>query len=159
MDDQEQNSAEDQGTNANGSGGNQACAEIYAHDVWINNDGPDPILKAGQPFTMMAEVCNQGPNSSGLFKAKFVLDGGADSVELQCPNLDAGQCVWMSWPYPQGTTAGDHTFEAYFDIYHEVPCDDQSNNYTSYSPFNIADAPTSDGSDANQQAEPEQQYA
>lgn len=154
MDDQEQNNADTGGADGQGTdAGGKNCAEIYAHDVWINNDGGDPVLKAGQPFTMMAEVCNQGPNSSGLFKAKFVLDG-SDSTEIQCPNLDAGQCIWISWPYPQGTSAGDHSFEAWFDIYHEVPCDDQSNNYTSYNPFNVGDAPTSNADDGSSNEQP-----
>jgi hypothetical protein len=154
MDDQQQYNADSTGADGGNADGQDSkkCAEIYAHDVWINNDGGDPVLKAGQPFTMMAEVCNQGPNSSGEFKAKFVLDS-SDSTEIDCPNLDPGQCIWISWPYPQGTTAGDHVFEAWFDIYHVVPCDDQSNNYTSYNPFNVADAPTSstDDSASNQE--------
>lgn len=165
MDDQTQNYTEGQGTengggenggseNGGGENGGQACAEIFAHDVWINNDGGDPVLKAGQPFTMMAQVCNQGPNSTGLFQAKFVLDSGADSTELQCPNLDPGQCVWISWSYPQGAAEGSHTFEAYFDIYHQVPCDDQSNNYTYYG-FDLWSNSSADA----EQTETTQEYA
>lgn len=141
--DNEEYTYDSSGAETGGSETQAATAEIFAHDVWINNDGGDPVLKAGQPFTMMAEVCNQGPAASGVFTMRFVLDSGADSTELEVPNLDAGQCIWMSWPYPSGVSEGDHQFEAYFDIYNIVPGDDPNNNYNYYG-FNIASAPTSE---------------
>ncbi len=111
---------------------NTPPAEILVTNIWVN----PTIIHQNEQITMGAECTNSGGTATGVFTARYTLDG-SENNDIQWPNLNPGETYSQEWQHA-AVTAGDHTFEVTFDYYNIVPENNKQDNYTSYG-FSVLD--------------------
>ena len=71
-------------------------------------------VEAADPFHFMVEFTNQGDETTGVFPVRFELDGGADALEVDSPDVAPGGTDWAYWAHG-GLREGNHSIYCRLD--------------------------------------------